>query len=248
MPSWLIEKILRDLQDIPDHVPLEINPHRFNEPFMDPRWEDVLSAIAVRLPQARIVLNTNLSLLDEAALGRLLRIKTVAMVGISMNEHRQEPYERVMGLGFERTLRNARALHERKAAGEVGFDVLMTRVGDQSAADQEFKDWCQESFPLFLEPQVMPRLDWLGCISTNYTVPDVGCHNWFNLAITYSGTVALCCADHSAAYPVGDVKLAHVLDVYNAPRYRKLREATLSRLELDPCRHCTSWGGPQEPL
>jgi radical SAM protein with 4Fe4S-binding SPASM domain len=70
-------------------------------------------------------------------------------------------------------------------------------------------------------------------------VPDVGCTRWFDLSITSTGTVAHCCMDGQAAWPIGNVATQHALEIYNAPHYRLLRERALTRLEASPCRTCT---------
>jgi hypothetical protein len=45
--------------------------------------------------------------------------------------------------------------------------------------------------------------------------------------------------DGKAEFPIGDARYSHVLDVYNQPRFRQLRAATVTRQEADPCRRCS---------
>ena len=50
----------------------------------------------------------------------------------------------------------------------------------------------------------------------------------------------MCCMDGKAEYPKGDVNDHHVLEVYNQPFLRKLRETLVSRrITGAPCDRCT---------
>ena len=80
------------------------------------------------------------------------------------------------------------------------------------------------------------RGDWLGQVETPIEhVADVKCIRWFELSITATGQVAHCCMDGQAEWPIGDVTEQHVLEIYNAPDYRRPRQAITSRREAEPC-------------
>jgi radical SAM protein with 4Fe4S-binding SPASM domain len=54
-----------------------------------------------------------------------------------------------------------------------------------------------------------------------------------------SGKVALCCMDGEGKYVVGDVNNSSVLEIYNSPEYRKMRQYSFSRLSAaNPCNTC----------
>jgi hypothetical protein len=239
MPDALIEKILDDLRGIPRILPFQFSPFKVNEPFLDTRLFDVLAAIEATLPQATITLTTNASPLTEAMLDKLSRVKNLGYLWVSLNDHRPAAYEATMGLPWARTLERLTMLHARCRAGALAGRVVLSRVGDGSAADGEFVDWVVRRYPGF-EPSVFRRGGWLGQVETTAgIVPDVGCTRWFDLSITSTGTVAHCCMDGQAAWPIGDVATQHALEIYNAPHYRRLRERALTRLEASPCRTCT---------
>ena len=68
----------------------------------------------------------------------------------------------------------------------------------------------------------------------------VPCHRWFDFSITATGKVAMCCMDGQAEHPKGDVNEHHVLEIYNQPFLRRLREGLPSRLASGaPCDRCT---------
>ena len=63
---------------------------------------------------------------------------------------------------------------------------------------------------------------------------------WFDLSITSTGKVVLCCMDGKAEHIIGDVTNTHALDIYNGTRYRYLREHTLDRTQAEnPCNTCS---------
>ena len=71
-------------------------------------------------------------------------------------------------------------------------------------------------------------------------IPDAPCHRWFDMSITATGVVSMCCMDGGAKYPKGDVNAQHVLEIYNQPWLRELRETLISRRQVrSPCNGCT---------
>lgn len=239
MPDSLIDKILTELQAVPRGLPFQISPLKVNEPLLDTRMHDIIGEIGRKLPSANVTLTTNGSPLTDSHIARLASARNLHALWISVNECTAEAYERTMALPFERTKTRLAALHECKSSGGFRPAVVLSRVGDGSAADAEFSAWAQRTFPAF-EHSVIARGSWLGQVDTNLPdVPDVGCIRWFELSITATGKVAHCCMDGQAQFPVGDAATENVLAIYNAPHYRRLRESALTRAAFDPCRGCT---------
>jgi radical SAM protein with 4Fe4S-binding SPASM domain len=130
-------------------------------------------------------------------------------------------------------------LHAARAGGRIALRIILSRVGDGSVADFEFAQWAKREFPLF-EPNVFFRGDWLNQVDTPASpIPRVGCGRWFDLSIAATGIVAHCCMDGDAKYPIGDVNRESVLEIYNAPAYRRLRERTQFRQDAEPCNGCS---------
>lgn len=238
MPDETVEKILDDVASIAGRPPFRFNLSRVNEPFLDTRVLEISAEINRRLPEAGHVFFSNASPLDEAALLRLSRIRNVCFLNLSVNDHRPEQYEAVMGLPFARTCQRLRTIHEMKAANVLDFPVVLSRVGDGTAADKAFSAWVEECYPLF-RGQVNPRGGWLGAIEgASGQAPDVGCTQWFKLHFLADGRSAFCCIDSDARLGDGDATSKHVIhQIYNSPARRRLREVA-SRLEINACRHC----------
>ncbi len=238
MDDALLDKILRELQDIPRSVPFLLSPFKVNEPFLDPRLFDVLDRMTRDLPNADITLTSNSTPLTDKKLDRLETYDNIGYLWLSVNDHRPAQYTATMKLPWERTLRRLRAIHARKEAGTLSATVVLSRVGDGSPADAAFQAWVAREFPLF-DATVTERGSWIGQVDTETAgVPAVGCMRWFDLSITASGVVAHCCMDGKAEWPLGDVSRQHLLDVYNSPTYRRLRASTLTRRTVSPCNGC----------
>lgn len=242
MPDALIEKIIRDLADIPPDARFQLAPYKVSDPFLEPRLFEILALVNARLPNAYITIITNGAALTERNLARLCALKNVAHLTVSLNFDNAKEYEAVMKIPFERTVKRLDHLHERLKSGHVTIPVRLTRVSDSRDSDTQFLRWTKARYPAF-GIRIVPRNDWIGQVATATAileVPDAPCHRWFDMSITATGKVAMCCMDGEARYPKGDVNNSHVLEIYNQPHLRRLREQLISRRAAgDPCNRCT---------
>ncbi|HUI78503.1 MAG TPA: SPASM domain-containing protein [Bryobacteraceae bacterium] len=239
MSDSLIAKIIDECRSIPSDLPLQIVPLRVNEPFLDKRIFDICQHIGDTLPNATIPLFSNGSPLNPPNLSKLAGLENIALLVISLHDHRPDVYERVMGLPLARTLRNLEGLHELKAAGAIKFPVTISRVGDGSSFDEEFCRWGRERFPLFTVYSTA-RANWMGAVDTLVSpVPQVGCGQWFDINILADGKVAFCCIDSDARFGSGNAAEEHLLEIYNRPARRRLRQELRNRGEIPECANCS---------
>ena len=242
MPDALIEKIIDDLTAIPRSLRFQVSPYKISDPFLEPRLFDILARVNERLPSAAVSLITNGAALTGRNLEKLAKVKNVAYLTVSLNFFDPVEYQEVMGMPLARTLGRLEDLKKQHAKGAFDFPVRISRVSVSRAEDQGFVQWAKANYPQF-EICVLPRNDWLGAVDTgNFArgVPDVPCHRWFDFSITATGKVAMCCMDGKTEHPKGDVNDHHVLEVYNQPFLRKLRETLVSRrITGAPCDRCT---------
>lgn len=242
MSDELIAKIMRDLRDIPRDLPFKFYPERVNEPFLDKRLWDVMAQANEELPNAQLCLFTNASTLNDSTLNRLSNVRNIEMFNISFNDHRPEEYERLMGLNYARTVAHIDALHARWRAGTLGFNFTISRVSDGTDADVQFRRFVEDRWP-GITVWLPARMDWIGRVSVQQwsPAPVAGCRQWFGLHFLASGKDAFCCIDHDAQYGYGNAANAHVLELYNHPKRRALRERILMRQEVDLCAGCVLW-------
>ncbi len=238
MEDTLIEKVVNDLCDIPRQHGFQLSPFKVNEPFLDHRLFDLLALFQARLPNANITLTSNASPITERHIAELAMFPLIGYLWISFNDHRQAEYEQTMQLPFKRTIERLKMIHHAKAEQRLSIRVVLSRVRDGSVVDQDFVKWVQVHFPLF-EVSLFARGSWIGQVNGSADPPPpVACMRWFDVSITATGVVAHCCMDGKAEFPIGNVRHEHVLDIYNKPGYRKLREKLQSRMQADPCRRC----------
>lgn len=240
MSDKLIEKIVDDLTGIPPEVWFEVNPGGISERFLDSRIFDIYELINRKLPRAGLPINSNGSVLNERNLLRLIGIKNIMNLNISLNEFRAARYKQVMGLPFDRTIRNLDLLHELKVANRAAFPVVLSRVGDGTEDDQRFLAWAQEHYPAF-GVTLLARGDFLGNVKTGaplVPVPSIPCSQWFKIRIWADGKVAFCCLDARPQPGSEDAASRNILDIYNSPARRAMRVDVVSRLDVDVCSRC----------
>jgi hypothetical protein len=239
MPDRLIEKILNEISDVGTRPPFHINLSRVNEPFLDTRILDISEEIERRFPEARNMFFTNGTPLSETILLRLSRLKQVDFLMVSVNDHREQQYESVMQLPYQRTLARLHMINEMRAAGLLPFQTYISRVGDGTSFDGDFLEWVKREYPA-LSGLVTVRGNWMGAVRMAVSpTPDVGCRQWFQLHILANGRASFCGLDSDGRHGIGNAYGQHVIhEIYNHPERRRLRTDVLSRLAVSACHGC----------
>lgn len=241
MPDELIEKILKDLEDIPDDWKWFLSPFKVNEPFLDKRLIPMLEDVNERHPNAGIRLFSNGSPMTADKIDQVARLKNVEHLWISLNDHRPDVYEDVMKIPMAKTLKRLDVLHERKSDGKFPHRVVLSKVADGTVDDLRFEGFVSGKYPEF-EPFLIKRDSWIDFhdhAAIRKEVPKTKCGRWYEIDITATGVVSLCCMDGRCEYPIGDVSKDHVLDVFNAPHYRQMRTGDKPRQVYSPCNRCS---------
>lgn len=249
-PYPQLDRINKKLSDevvyrIIDELSESVHPHhismaRINEPLLDVRFFDFTSCINKKLPNTGISLFSNGSTLHDKMINKLLSVKNLDYMVISLNDHRPAEYEASMKISFEKTMRRVRSLHERKSLGEIPFPIGLTRVGDGTTADQDFLKWAKKEFPKF-GAQCLHQFEWVGGVAG---VPYMGgaragCSQWFSLQINADGSESFCCIDSGSIDGGLNINTASVAEMYNQPWRRTLRERVMKRTEVRECATCT---------
>lgn len=244
MSDQLIEKVIDDLSDMPKDLFYTINPYKVSEPFLEPRLFDILDLMINRLPGAKISFISNGAALTEKKLDNLAKLDAsrFSALKISLNSLDPQEYESTMRIPLHKTLKRLDVLHEYIARGKLSIPVNITRVAFDVESDLKFILEVKRRYPLF-SLYVIRRNDWIGSVKIEKPhehVPDTPCKRWFDLSITATGKVALCCMDSEAKYTYGDVNNEHVLDIYRKSQMELLRLLLPSRKDADsPCNQCT---------
>jgi hypothetical protein len=123
--------------------------------------------------------------------------------------------------------------------------VILSRIGTLDDGDDRFRAECPALFPEFevgvdFTPTVKNRATWLGQVDgSKQAVPSLlPCMQWLNITVQCDGTVPHCCMDAAGKFAFGNVKERSLLEIYNSPEVRTMREAVLGRGAIHPCNTC----------
>lgn len=230
MPDALIDRLIDEMAEW-EH-PFYFSPFKVNEPLLDKRLIPICRKFNEKVPKGHLRIFTNGSPLTEAKAAEIATLERVVHLWVSLNSHDPEEYRRLMGLDFERTAANLDRLH----ASDFPHMVVLSCVGHPNEA---FRRYCFDRWPKF-QSFAIGKSAWIDYTDPQRTdVPPVPCSRWWELSITATGKVSLCCMDSAARYSIGDVNTQTLLEVYNSPGYRALRDKASRHYAADPCNRCS---------
>ncbi|WP_158255913.1 radical SAM/SPASM domain-containing protein [Clostridium luticellarii] len=243
MEDSLFFKIIGDLKEIPINHKFNISPFKVNEPLMDNKFFEKIGVINTELPNANIRFFSNFNMATFNDIERLSKIKNLDTLWISLNEIEADRYKEVMGLELDKTLDNIKNLLEFNKKYKIIDKVSISRVADDTSKDIEFKNKFDRIFGKYsseYDIKFIKRAEWIDFLGKQHEVPgNEPCLRWFEVNITCTGKVALCCMDGKGEYCIGDVNEQSVLEIYNRKEYRELRENIYPRKFIAPCNRCS---------
>jgi|GEM_PF-834967 len=247
MDEDLFDKIISDLEKIPAHIPLTIFPNIVNEPFMDRKIFPRLKKINDRLPQANLSIFTNFNVVHRNFFNDLAQVKNISDFNVSFNAANEEEYVASMQIDFNRTVENLKTLMTKNREEKFLMEpIILSRVASLSDADNIYVDECTRLFSDYVPgedfiPHVKNRTNWLGEMDgAQSLVPnDMPCNAWFDINIFCNGVVPHCCMDATGKHSIGDVRTSSVLEVYNSPNFKFMREKLNIREGVHPCNTCS---------
>lgn len=230
MPDELIDRLIGEMATF--ERKFYFSPFKVNEPLLDKRLIPICQKVNREVPNAILRIFTNGSALTPDKIEELASLKNVVHLWVSLNSHRADEYEKLMGLPFERTARRLDQLH----ALDFPHQVVLSTVGWPNDA---FARYCNGRWPKF-QVFIIKKDSWLGFTDAQSDeVPEAGCTRWFELSIMASGVVSLCCMDSKGEYAIGDVTKQSLLEVYNSPAWKERREKQMNRKSIPVCQTCT---------
>ncbi len=240
MSGELFEKILHDLGEFPNKLPIRIVLSSLSEPLLNKDIFDAIDKVKTVAPQARIPFYTNGSPLNGKIIDKFAELENIMMLNVSLNECEPEKYEHSMGLSWDLIMNNLRLLHDEKVNGNIAFPVTLSRVASNNLDDDNYVAFVENEFPMF-NPALTEPFNWLGSVSDLKTseTPDIGCAKWFQIHICSDGKVAFCCLDANGDLGKYNVKDESILEIYNKPELRQLRVENQSRVGHPICGGCT---------
>lgn len=229
MSDELIDRLVKEMATW--KIPFTFACFKVNEPLLDSRTIPLLERMNRDVPLARLRIFTNGSPLTPDKVEAIRKLKNVVHLWVSLNDHRPDEYEKLMGLNFKRTAKRLDYLHEQ----DFPHPVMLSTVG---FPNEDFRRYCFDRWPKF-ESMAIHRTSWLGYVTPqDRPIPDRACARWFELSVMADGRVALCCMDGTGEYAVGDVSKNTMLEIYNAPKQRAMRQMLWSRKAAGVCATC----------
>lgn len=244
MTDALFEKIVDEIAC--HHVTRRISPYLMNEPFLDSSILEKARLIKKRVPNARIVITTNGSLLTEEVVRDLVMDNPLRAVYISMQGIDKEPYEATMrgALVFEKTLENVERLVDMRNRYCPHLNIVVTMVKtNRIDADKAVAYWksrgVQAKYTL---------LENRGGNTQAFDALNTGNKRVFkdcvrllkNAYVLFNGDMVLCCTDYYKTTVLGNIGESSIETVWNSEYAREIRRnflrGDLSRVPL--CAAC----------
>jgi sulfatase maturation enzyme AslB (radical SAM superfamily) len=246
MSDALFAKIIDEAATIPRDNPLNFYLNVINEPFMDKKIFERIQMINEKVPHATIGFYTNLNVLPRDFFAKMRKAQRITSFNVSFNAANREEYEASMRIDFDRTVANLRGfLAANREHKMVPAPICLSRIATLDERDQRFIPECDALFEGFQSgvdyaPTVKRRANWLGEVSSDQTSVPLRspCMQWLNISVFCDGTVPHCCMDATGKYGFGNVNEHSLLEIYNSPKFRVMREAVLGRGAIHPCNTC----------
>lgn len=241
-PMRMEEAVWRKIIDETRGLGVCYRPFLQNEPLCDNRLEDICAYIK-RDPTASVELNTNGELLTPERGERLLEIG-VELVRFSIDGFSQQVYDATRtGVDRDRVYANAQRFCEAAQGTGCRTEVRMIEL----QANQEERGQYQQHWePIADEVQLVPLYNWPWTGQTPADVVHRPCLKVLDEMFFYTdGRAALCCWDVHGRGVIGDVRLEHVLEIWNGPIVGNYREllAEGRREAIHLCSRCDAYGG-----
>jgi len=242
MSMKLLTKILDELKGWPKPLG-EIVPVNFGELILLKNWYKVLRLIEERLPQTRIALPTNGSLLDDDTVRKLASIGTLKWFNFSVNAFFGETYEAFTGLKAETIDKMKVAivlLHRMRpditTCASMIFDTNFQTEMERDLFTQFWK-------PLTSVVSINPAAYCNSPLEKPLIPTKTACRSIFDgLTILYDGKVVTgCCFDASGVLEIGDVNNQALLEIWRGEKLRQLCELHNEgrRGEIELCSRCS---------
>jgi len=241
MSDEVFEKIARECASR-SASPRHGAPERFilcldNEPLLDSRLATRFAGLQRYCPRSVRNLTTNASLLTREKVEELIGTGLVNELFLSVNGESKAVYETLMGLPYERVMKNLEGLcawlrqhpEIRKTLRVRVNTVRMKLVAPEIPAMRE--RWGAEGFELHVIDMDSrgDQLD-LKAVPDEVMRPNTSCRRPFHtMVFTWEGDAVICCVDYKRAVKLGNVREQTVYEIWNGPWATLLRKEYLAR-------------------
>ncbi len=230
----------------------------FGEPFLNPRFPDMLDLALQRNVAGRIVVFTNGALLDEKIAERLCSLAknsdTILYIRFSIVSVLPDKHRRLSGstVDIDKIRDNVaflKSLRDRTHAVNLGLCAKMidTRTGENDLFIERYRD-------LVDDIELDAPGNWTGVVEKDFIANIYGepvekksqpyrkacSFPFYYLGVNPDGGVTACTDDWCRNSVVGNVRTQTLRDIWNGEKLQKLRLLHLSgkREEIEICKNC----------
>jgi len=233
MADKLFQKIIKEGMEIGVK---HFIPFLNGEPLLFPylfEWMDYMKNL-----ELTTTIFTNASTLTEKKAEKLGNYTNLTSIVVSFHGATKETYEKVMGLNYDKAVKNIRYLIK---VSEVKVDIFMSEFSETQKEIKLFQEmWGENAF-------VGPYWNWHGQKPDKIVVekssnPPKPCHFLLdNMNILWDGRVCLCCLDNEGEVILGDANKEHLRDIWNGEKAKFYRQSHLSgNFDIPLCRDCNA--------
>lgn len=243
MDFELFKKIIDECEGKVEFIYL----HFFGEPLLHPRIIDFINYAAGK--GMTIALSTNATTLKANLAKDLLNSKLDLLI-ISIDSTDPETYAKIrMGGDLENVLRNIDTFLDMQEKLKSTLNVSLQMI-EMTLNKNELKKgisrWqLREGFNLTVKPlynyaNQVKNIQNLGNFPETDPVKKVCMEPWRGLVIGWDGVVVPCCNDFNYKFPLGDVNVNTLNEIWNSEKMREMRKCQNggSQKSNDLCKDC----------
>lgn len=234
MDEQLFKKIIQECKNTRLD---EIHPFFFNEPFLFPKFLDWLRYIRKELPNVKINVATNGSILTKETYDQIIKERLIDGLCFSLDAYSKETFKKTRGHdNFEQVLEHIQ--HLRNNAHGIKVYVNFTVNKDNYKELKEFKEFWEKKGINYFISYDDGRKDGKPFVKRRYRR---ACKQPFDyITILTTGEVVLCDMDALGKDILGDVNKNTIKEVWQNDKFKFIRDAHLSkkRNKHNLCKYC----------
>jgi hypothetical protein len=220
--------------------PTRIDLFNVGEPLTDRSLFQRIRKLKAAFPSANVAMTTNFALASPRTIDELLA-SGLDRIQISLNAASRDSHREIMGLDYDKTVRNIEMLLERRQAAKSPLYVMLSFVlckQNHSQARDFMQTWEKKVDCVWFQRAV----DWGGAVDIRnpYTGSPYPCNDLFErIVILSNGEFALCCQDYGGLIGL-NARDASILAAFHSKPFAEIREVHLKGdiCSLKMCRDC----------
>ena len=212
-----------------------ITPFLHGEPFLRDDFVEKLNLINKYVPNAKITIFTNASMLSEDKIHKMASVRNIEQFVFSFPGGNKDVYEKVTGLDFEKSYRNICRAFE--ILEGIPMRISMPMFDGNASSEADFYSlW--EGYPCSTYETYNYLDDVTGTLADKCYEQ---CDRAFrSMTILFDGRICLCCMDSDGKFIMGDISKNNMLEIWNSQLYMDLRRLHgICRIAYEPCSKCT---------